>query len=288
MDGLRTRRAVLLGGAGMLLAGAGAVADVLPGGPPLRRLLGWTGEDGEIPDAPAGPVVVDRVRSAARGRDVDLVLLRPATAPTGGLPVCLALHGLRGSARTFIELGIAHFLTAAAQAGVPPFAVAAVDCGPTYYAARDPWDDPQRMLREELPGWLADRGLPAPTGLLGYSMGAFGALRLARDRGDLRAVAIASPALHETWSDVEDRPSFRDEAQWAANEPLLHTDRIAAVPLGVWCGTEDPFLDATRALIARTRPATTAITRGAHDDGYLLRVFPEMIRFIGARLGVPV
>ncbi|MFC7613381.1 hypothetical protein ACFQV2_06965 [Actinokineospora soli] len=64
------RRAFLIGGAGVALAGAGVLADVLPGGPPL----GWTGPDGTVPATPEGPVTADVEWSEARGRDVGLVV----------------------------------------------------------------------------------------------------------------------------------------------------------------------------------------------------------------------
>lgn len=283
--GKLSRRAFLVGGAGAAVAvGAGVYTDVLPGGPPLRRFLGLTGPDGSVPDVPAGPVSVDRVRSAARGRDLDLVVMRPDGVPADRLPVCLALHGRGGGARTFDDMGIPRFLTAAVRAGVPPFAVVAVDGGDSYYVARDAADDPQRMLADELPRWLADRDLPAPSGAFGISMGCFGALRLARGRRDLRAVAVAGPALFRSWAEARERDVFRDERQWAANEPLRHTGELAGVPLGVWCGTEDPFVDAARELIDRTRPETAAISSGTHDDGFFRRVTPDMLRFVGDRI----
>jgi S-formylglutathione hydrolase FrmB len=270
----------LLGGLGAVaLAGAGVLTDVLPGGRQVRGLLGLTGPDGEIPDVPAGPVSVDRVRSSARGRDVDLVVVRPAGAARE-LPVCLALHGRSVGARWFLDLGVPKFLTAALRAGVPPFAVVAVDGGDSYYVARDPADDPLRMLVTELPAWLAERGLAAPVGAFGISMGAFGVLRLARER-DLRAVAVAGPALFRSWAEAKSRNVFRDERQWAANEPLRHVGEIADVPLGVWCGTDDPFADAARELADRADPQIAAIGPGTHEDGYFLRVLPDMIRFVG-------
>jgi S-formylglutathione hydrolase FrmB len=236
-----------------------------------------------VPDVPAGPVEVDRVRSAARGRDIDLVIMRPAGTP-GDLPVCLALHGRGASAKSLADMGVPRFLTAATRARVPPFAVVAVDGGDSYFVARDRKDDPQRMLAEELPVWLAARGLPAPSGAFGISMGAFGVLRLTRQRRDLRAVAVIGPALFRSWAEAESRAAFRDERQWAANEPLRHTREIAGVPLGVWCGTEDPFVDAARELVDRTKPEVTAISSGAHDDGYFRRVLPDVLGFVGNRI----
>lgn len=287
MGRLVSRRAVLLGGLGLGVAtagtGAGMITDVLPGGPGLRRVLGMTGQDGSIPDVPAGPVSVERLRSAGRGREVDLVIMSPDGAPPAGLPVCLALHGRGGGARWFLELGIPRFLTAAVRAGVPPFAVSAVDGGESYFVAGEA-DDPQRMLLDELPRWLADRGFPAPTAALGISMGGFGALCLARRHPTLHAVAVASPALYQSWPDAKGRNAFRDEAHWSANEPLHHTADLTAVPLGVWCGTEDPFLDPTRELIDRTHPELAAITPGAHESPYWLRILPDMLRFLGTHL----
>lgn len=264
------------------VAGAGVLTDVLPGGRQLRDLLGLTGPDGAIPDVPAGPVTVERVRSSARGRIVHLVDMRPAGAPAN-LPVCLALHGRGADARSFVGMGVPQFLTAAVRAGVPPFAVVAVDGGDSYYVARAPADDPLRMLVTELPAWLAERGLPVPAGAFGISMGAFGVLRLAREQ-DLGAVAVIGPALFRDWAEAKGRDVFRDERQWAANEPLRHTAEIAGVPLGVWCGTDDPFVDAAHQLVDRTEPETAAIGPGTHEDGYFRRVLPAVIQFIGHRV----
>lgn len=250
MAGLVVRRTLLRGalalGAAGVGAGTGMIADVLPGGSALRRVLGVTSPDGEIPDVPPVPVRTERMRSAARGRTVELVTMAPA-GEGPDLPLCLALHGRGSGARRFLDLGVPRFLAAAVRSGVPPFAIVAVDCGDSYYLPRKA-DDPQRMLTEELPAWLGERGRPAPVAALGISMGGFGALCLA---AGMRAVAVASPALFPTWTDAKGRNAFHDERQWAEHEPLRHTDRLAGVPLGVWCGTED------------------------------LRVLPELLTFVG-------
>ena len=281
MGRLTSRRTVLFGGLGVGAAAVtGVLTDMLPGRARLRWFLGLTGPDGEVPDVPVGPVTVERVRSQARGRDTDLVIMRPAGAPQR-LPVCLGLHGRGASAKTYVEMGIPQLLTAATQAGIPPFAVAAVDGGETYFVSREEKDDPQRMLAEELPVWLEDRGLPKPTAAFGISMGAFGALRYARSQ-ELRAVAVIGPALFRSWDEAKARNVFRDETQWAANEPLRHTGDIAGNRLGVWCGTDDPFLDAARELVDRTHPKIAAIGPGVHENGYFVRVMPQVFGFIGA------
>ncbi|MBP2323911.1 S-formylglutathione hydrolase FrmB [Kibdelosporangium banguiense] len=168
------------------------------------------------------------------------------------------------------------FLTAAVQAGVPPFAVVSVDGGrDSYWTVRADGDDPQRMLRDELGPIQA---------AFGISMGGFGALRFARDRKDLKAVGVISPALFRRWPDARSKNVFLDQKHWEDNEPLRHLKEIEGVPLGVWCGTEDPLLYAAKALAGQARPAETRITGGAHDNAYWMRVLPEVLAFVGARL----
>lgn len=275
-----TRRRLLFGGLGLgaagVATGAGMITDVLPGGAPLRRAIGMTGPDGTVPDVEPAPRTVQRLRSAARARDVDLITVRPAGAGPG-LPVCLALHGRGSTARALVDLGLPRFLTAAVEAGVPPFALAAVDIGDSYLMPHG-GDDPLRMLTEEVPAWL---GGP-PAAAFGISMGGFAALCLAR-RQRLRAVAVASAALFQEWSQARARDSFADERQWAEHEPLRHTAELAGTPLGVWCGTEDAFADAARELIDKTHPARAELSRGAHEDGYWRRVLPDVLRFLGTR-----
>jgi S-formylglutathione hydrolase FrmB len=227
------------------------------------------------------PVTVQKVSSAARGKDVELVLVTPEGVAAAGLPVVLALHGRGANARVWLDLGLPAALTQAVRSGVPPFAVAAVD-GDHYWVQTDSADDPQRMLTEELPGWLTRSGLrPAPSAALGISMGGFGALRYARDHRDLKTVATASAALFVSWGDAKARKVFRDEAQWRSHEPLLHTADLRGTPTAVWCGTEDPFAGAARKYIQAAHPDPASLTPGAHTDEYWKRVLPEILTYTG-------
>ncbi|MEV4313031.1 alpha/beta hydrolase-fold protein [Actinocrispum sp. NPDC049592] len=151
-----------------------------------------------------------------------------------------------------------------------------MDGGQDSYWVEKNGDDPQRMLTNELGQVDA---------VLGISMGAFGALCFGRRRPSLKAVAVASPSLFPSWEDTLRRGNrFSSEQFWADNEPLRHTDTITGSSLGVWCGTEDPTLEAARTLISRTHPARAAITSGAHEDAYWRRVMPEMLAFVGDRI----
>ena len=46
---------------------------------------------------------------------------------------------------------------------------------------------------------------------------------------------------------------------------LATHDALTGVPMGVWCGEADPFIDATRQLVDRAKPAVADIEPGDHD-----------------------
>ncbi|GAA2747340.1 alpha/beta hydrolase [Kitasatospora cinereorecta] len=273
--------ALAVAGVGALAVGGAVVEDVLPGGPRLRRAIGMTGPDGTLPAVTPGQVRTHTVASAARGRDVKLIVMDPPGTPAAGLPVCLALHGRGGTAQTMVDVGLPQFLAAGVAAGVAPFRIVAVDGGDaSYWHRRTAGDDPMAMLTGELPGWLRKQGLPEPSLALGISMGGSGALQYARARqGGLGRVALLSPALFRAWGDARPLDAYQDEADWREHEPLLHLDRPTAGRIGVWCGTEDPFCPAARTLTDRA--AVARFPRGAHTDGFWKRVLPEAVDFLG-------
>ncbi|MFJ7215459.1 alpha/beta hydrolase [Amycolatopsis sp. NPDC098790] len=269
-----SRRTLLAGSALTLLAGCSSsppTPDPPAVAPPTR------------PSPPRDPVTVERVHSAARGTDVDLVLITPEGVPASGLPVCLALHGRGARARTFLDLGVPAALTAAVRAGAPPFAVAAVD-GDHYWVDVGSGDDPQRMLTDEVPAWLAGHDLRPASAAFGISMGGFGALRFARSHPDLKAVATASAALFVSWPDARSRKVFSGEDNWRAEEPLLHPAELRPDALGVWCGESDPFLSADRRLVKAVSPAVSRFSPGGHQDEYWRGILPDVLDFVGQRL----
>jgi S-formylglutathione hydrolase FrmB len=232
-------------------------------------------------------VTRERIRSLARGTEVELITIRPEHAEPN-LPVCLALHGRGEGAGMFVDLGVPEMLSSVVNHhGTPPFAVVAVDGGDSYWVARSEEDDPQKMLSDELPKWLDERGLAtSPVAVLGISMGGYGAFNYAADINDL-AVAAVSPALFLSWPEAKNRDAFADEQRWAATDPLQHLDRFvySRAPLGVWCGESDPFIDATRELVDRTKPIVADIEPGDHDEAFWRNVLPDALKFVGKRIG---
>ncbi|SHF44603.1 alpha/beta hydrolase [Streptoalloteichus hindustanus] len=286
----RVSRRVLLGASAAAgttaLAGLVLTSATRQGDPPaVARRAATTG-----PDAGRGQVVVDRVYSAARRRDIDIVTVSPENAARANLPVCLMLHGRFGNARA---VGTLPALLSAAVAGgeIPPYAFVTVDGGNGYWH-RNRDDDPMTMLLEEIPQWLARRNLGGrrhqPFAVAGISMGGFGALLYARRRRErrdpVRAVAAVSPALLLSWREMRKRDAFPDASDWAASDPLRNVDKLGDVPVAVWCGTEDQFIHGTRRFIRDAKPVIASTGPGGHNDDYYRRVLPEAVRFLGRHL----
>ncbi|TDD43954.1 alpha/beta hydrolase [Saccharopolyspora elongata] len=237
-------------------------------------------------------VLVEQVHSQARNCPVHLVTMFPKGVAREGLPVCLMLHGRFGDARKSAG-GLPTWLSdAVAARRIPPFAFLAVDGGGNSYWHRWPGDDPMSMLLDEVPRWLAERRLGGPSGqpfaAAGISMGGFGALLYARRRleqgNPLSAAAVVSPALITSWREMSKRRAFANEAEWAAMDPLRHIDELGDVPLGVWCGTEDRFIEGTRRFIRAARPEYASTTPGGHNSRYYRKALPEVVDFVGGQL----
>jgi S-formylglutathione hydrolase FrmB len=286
------RRTVLLGAGGVLagaVAAAGGVEEGwLPGRLRVRQALGLTGPSGHIPDVTPGKVVSGSFVSHRRlGATTGWSVIYPGQEPEP-LPVMVALHGLGGTHRSWVdELGVDRFLPAAVAAGVPPFAVAAVDGGTTYWHPRPTGEDSGAMVIDEFLPLLAGQGLRTDRlAFHGYSMGGYGSLRLAPIVGlpTVRAVAASSAAL---WVDAADASTsgFADAAEYQQYTVLGHQADLDGVQVRLDCGTDDPFYAADRAYVAGfTRPIVSTFQPGAHDPAYWTRMMPAQLAFVGRAL----
>lgn len=244
-----TRRRILTATAGAAGVAALGLAGWEVAPYDLKVALGVT-PDPFIPSAAEGEVRLDRLDSTAMGTAVDLFTAVPAGHGDGaGLPVVVVLHGSSARARDLRGFGLGRFLTAAVEAGAPPFVLAGTDDGPDGWVPSGSVD-PRAMLTEELPGWLTDRGFDARRrSVWGWSRGGYGALRLVLEHPDFaRAAALFSPAL---------------SAQDPALDDLGPLDRL---PVGLWCGNRDPFIVGTRALAEGlpTPPEVLTVADGGH------------------------
>ncbi|MGY3516787.1 alpha/beta hydrolase [Micromonospora sp. PTRAS2] len=259
---------------GVLLAGAGAAVLAVGGAVAAREATRpRQGPAPELPDAPPGDERLLRRESAARGRTVDFWTAVPAGHGDGrGLPVCLVLHGASATPRDYARFGLARFLTDAVRRGAPPFVLAGATGGRLSWRPAGA-DDPQRMVREEVPAWCAERGFDAGrVAAWGWSMGGFGSLLLAETfPGWLRAVAAFSPAVR------------------AGDAVFTGAARLRGTPVGLWCGRQDGLLDEVQAL-ARALPeppVRAEYADGRHDFTYWGRVVPDAFALLGAALAGP-
>ncbi|HEX2574931.1 MAG TPA: alpha/beta hydrolase-fold protein [Aquihabitans sp.] len=286
------RRRFLLAGAGAagaLAVGGGLVAaDVLPGGRRLRDLLGDDGPDTPIPDRAPGPRAEGSFRSDRRGgRDTRwIVSYPPGSSADADLPVVVVLHGKGGDADSaFDDLGLDRFLADETAAGMAPIAVASVDGGDTYWHPRQDGSDSGAMVTDELLPLLAVRGLRTDRlGLLGWSMGGYGSLRLAADRpAEVAAVATSSAAIWRRWEDSSPG-AFDDAEDFARHDLFAAVDRLDDVPIRMACGTNDPFIGGNRALADQLTGAATSFGAGDHRPGYWRTQVPAHLRFLAAQI----
>ncbi|GGQ29530.1 enterochelin esterase-like enzyme [Actinomadura coerulea] len=295
-----TRRALVLGGLGGIGAAAAAggtgyalvESEVLPGKVPLDRALGRCGD---VPAPPPASVRTETMtwRSAHRRATVTATVVPPAAdRPPRGLPVVVALHGTGEDGASLVrKLALDHYLPdAVARGGVPPFTLVSVDGGPdTYWHPRASGDDPLGMIVDELLPRLRDRGArTGRVGAIGWSMGGYGALVLARRLGRARTAAVvaSSPALFASYEDAvaANRRSFDGAADYDRHDVFGALEELKGVPLRVDCGTSDPFADRVREFRDRVRPAG-GLEGGCHDAAFWRRQLRRELAFLGHRLG---
>jgi dienelactone hydrolase len=255
------RRTLLTGGA--VVAGAAALSAVTG----YQHVFG-SGPAPVVPDAPVGDERLETTASPARGRPVDFYTAVPAGHGDGrGLPVCLVLHGASKTARDFPGLGLGRFLTDAVRRGAPPFVLAGAT-GDRLSWRPNGADDPQRMVRDDIPAWCERRGFDTSrTVAWGWSMGGYGSLLLAATfPGWLRAVAAFSPAVSP------------------GDDVFAATATLRRLPVGLWCGEQDGAEDEVRALARAVPPVAGGFGAGRHNFGYWSRCIPAAFDFLAAEL----
>lgn len=269
------RRTVLRALTGALtLAGAGVVAgcDDGPGG-------------GGVPSG----VRVERGTVSGAGiRDAKWALVRPDS--DAEVPVCVVLHGKGGHVDQIIGGGLwaDEVLADLLAGGKSPFAVAAVDGGDTYWHARADGSDSGALVTEHLLPLLADEQAIDTTriGLLGWSMGGYGALLLAGSLGRARVAGVVaeSPAL---WFNAGETPAgaFDDAEDYAAHAVMGRQSRLRGIPVRVDCGNEDPFIAAARAYVDGFGSGVEShFGPGGHTMDYWAKLAPSQLSWMGRHL----
>ncbi|WP_374238208.1 alpha/beta hydrolase-fold protein [Actinoplanes sp. DH11] len=236
-------------------------------------MLGACGAKPVVPVVPPGEERLEQRYSAARNRSVDFWTAVPAGHGDGrGLPVCLILHGGSKRPADFSALGLGNFLTDAVRRGARPFVLAGATGDRLAWRPRG-GDDPQWMVREELPVWCAQRGFDTSRlAAWGWSMGGAGALLLASTfPGFVRAVAAFSPAVTPGDAVFDGLP------------------RLGRLPVGLWCGKDDDLYGNARELWAGlpVPPRVGGFGPGEHNFDYWRTQIPAAFDFVASNLERP-
>jgi len=242
------------------------------------------------------------VKSPALGQRADLTLfVCPGAAESTNVPLVILLHGIYGSHWAWALKGGAHATAArlCAAGEISPMVLAMPSDGlwgdgSGYLAHRT--QDFERWIVDEVPSaaTLAAPclGADSPLFIAGLSMGGFGALRLAA-KSPTRFTAASG---HSSATHLEQLQGYVEEP--LATFTALEEDRSVLdaclrqkgpLPkIRFDCGTEDPLLEANRALhsglFAAQIPHHYEEFPGGHDWPYWELHLEETLRFFAASL----
>ena len=268
---------------------------VLPGKGILDRIDGACSvtDPDLIAHAPPGPRYSGAFYSAARRRAVGYTIAYPpGHGPGDRLPLVIMLHGYgadHGNALSGMSPAQAVALSVGG-APLPPMAMVTADGGSGYWNPH-PGGNPLAMLADELIPFCHRRGLgrqPDQIGVMGISMGGYGALLLAEKHPDLVAAAAAiSPAIWTSYPQARAANAgvYASAADFAADDAVTHAAAIAGVSVRVAVGHADPFYPGVQAL-ARVLPkdAVVDFAGGCHDDSFFTAQEPPSLAFLARHL----
>lgn len=236
----------------------------------------------EPPPTVAPTYVTGSFTSTARGGVATNWAIARPPGQTGPLRPVIALHGKGQDADGVMAGGVESGLAQAVAAGIPPFAVVAVDGGGGYWHARASGEDAGAMVLDELIPMLGSQGLDTSrVGFLGWSMGGYGALLLGSRLGPARTAAICavSPALW-TSSGATAPGAFDGADDYAANS-VWGLPNLASIPIRIDCGNGDPFYSATRQFVAQLpMPPSGGFSPGGHDGEFWSAQLPAEIAWM--------
>lgn len=237
--------------------------------------------------APAAPTMVTGsfVSAARGGINTNWAIARPP-GQTKALRPVIALHGKGSDASTVMAGGVEQGLAQAVNAGLPPFAVVAVDGGGGYWHKRASGEDAGAMVLDELIPMLGGQDLDTSrVAFLGWSMGGYGALLLGGRLGPARTAAICavSPALWLS-SGAAAPGAFDGPDDFAANS-VFGMPALASIPIRVDCGDSDPFYGATKQFIAQLpNPPAGGFSPGGHNAEFWSSQLPAELTWLAPLL----
>lgn len=289
-DGGVSRRTLLLGGVGAVVAAGASGLALEWNSPTVMRALGRCGD---TPSLPQSTYRIERgtfASDAMQGSMPWLVAL-PPDGP--GLhvppPVALCLHGAFSNADK-VETGVG-FPAFASAGNLRVALVTPGGGGSLYWHPREDGRDPLAWALEEFLPMVEERfsigGSRERRGVIGWSMGGAGALLVAQERPDLVAAAVAlSPAVWPSYDAAQSGHGYTFETpeQWERYGVWQRVDELEGIGVRVDCGSADPFAPTARELLDRIPGVSGGIEDGCHDNGFWRRRAPTALRFLADRL----
>jgi S-formylglutathione hydrolase FrmB len=151
------------------------------------------------------------------------------------------------------------------------------------------------MVINELIPMCQARGLgrrPQPIGIMGISMGGYGALLMAEKHPHLfTAVVAISPAIWTTYAEAEgaNAGAYTSASDFAANDAVTHADALAGTAVRVASGLGDPFHPGVVALVKSLPPgAVVDISQGCHGGPFFRAQEPPSLAFLAHHLTLTV
>ena len=289
----------IVGGVGAVVA-VGATGfelvdhGVLPGKQLLDRIDGAC----SVPATPlsfasVGPSESGRFYSHARHQSVGYTIAYPpAHKPGDALALIVMLHGFANNHTTAL-FGMSPAQALALRvdgAALSPMALVTVDGGDGYWNPH-PGDDPMAMVVNELIPFCQRKGLgaaPHGIGLMGISMGGFGALAIAeRYPGLASAVAAISPAVWTSYQQAHsaNAGAFASQSTFDSNDVITHVNSLRGIPVRIASGVDDPFHPGVERLASVVPPSFTVVfSSGCHTEPFFVEQEPPSLKFLARHL----
>jgi acetyl esterase/lipase len=173
---------------------------------------------------------------------------------------------------------------------IGPIALVTVDGGDGYWNPH-PGDDPMAMVVDELIPLCQRKGLgasPKKIGLMGISMGGYGALAIAeRNAGLASAVAAISPAVWTTYEQANavDAGAFASAAAFEKGDVIRHASALKGLRVRLASGDDDPFHPGVEKLVGvLPRGSVEVFSHGCHTNSFFLEQEPPSLAFLSAHL----